>query len=61
VTGGSVRMKIGEVGAGWEKTAPEYVDCQKIAVRTGRPLKDIMDEARVVYARSVPRKRKIHS
>jgi len=61
VTGGSVRMKIGEVGAGWEKAAPEYVDCQKIAVRTGRPLKDIMDEARVVYARSVPRKRKIHS
>jgi len=61
VTGGSVRMKIGEVGAGWEKSAPEYVDCQKIAVRTGRPLKDIMDEARVVYARSVPRKRKIHS
>jgi len=61
VTGGSVRMKIGEVGAGWEKAAPEYVDCQKIAVRTGRPLKDIMDEARVVYAQSVPRKRKIHS
>jgi len=61
VTGGSVRMKIGEVGAGWEKAAPEYVDCQKIAVRTGRPLKDIMDEARVVYARSVPRKRKIRS
>lgn len=61
VTGGSVRMKIGEVGAGWEKAAPEYVDCQKIAVRTGRPLKDIMDEARVVHARSVPRKRKIHS
>ncbi|MCS6293847.1 MAG: nickel pincer cofactor biosynthesis protein LarC [Nitrospira sp.] len=61
VTGGSVRMKIGEVGAGWEKAAPEYVDCQKIAVRTGRPLKDIMDAARVAYARLVPRKRKIHS
>ncbi len=61
VTGGSVRMKIGEVGAGWEKAAPEYVDCQKIAVQTGRPLKDVMDEARVAYARSVPRKRKIHS
>lgn len=61
VRGGSVKMKIGEVGAGWEKAAPEYVDCQKIAVRTGRPLKDVMDEARVVYARSVTRKRKIHS
>lgn len=61
VTGGSVRMKIGEVGAGWEKAAPEYIDCQKIAVQAGRPLKDVMDEARVAYARSVPRKRKIRS
>jgi uncharacterized protein (TIGR00299 family) protein len=58
VTGGSVRMKIGEVGAGWEKAAPEYVDCQKIAIRTGRPLKDVMDEARVAYSRLAPRKGK---
>ena len=58
VTGGSVRMKIGEVGAGWEKAAPEYVDCQKIAIRTGRPLKDVMDDARVVYSRLAPRKGK---
>ncbi len=58
VTGGSVKMKIGEVGAGWEKAAPEFVDCQKIAVRTGRPLKDVMDEARVAYSRLAPRKDK---
>ncbi|ULA64220.1 MAG: Putative nickel insertion protein [Nitrospira sp.] len=58
VTGGSVRMKVGEVGAGWEKAAPEYVDCQKIAVRTGRPLKDVMDEARVAYSRVAPQKSK---
>lgn len=58
VTGGSVNMKIGNVGAGWEKAAPEYVDCRKIAVRTGRPLKDVMDEARAAYARSAPRKSK---
>lgn len=63
VTGGSVKMKVGEVGAGWEKAAPEYVDCQQIAVRTGRPLKDVMDEARVAYARLAAQKnpRKIHS
>lgn len=54
--GGSVRMKVGEVGAGWEKAAPEYVDCQKIAVRTGRPLKDVMDDARVAYSKLAPRK-----
>ncbi|MCC6140377.1 MAG: nickel pincer cofactor biosynthesis protein LarC [Nitrospira sp.] len=58
VTGGSVRMKIGEVGAGWEKAAPEYVDCQKIAIQTGRPLKDVMDAARVAYFRLAPRKGK---
>ena len=63
VTGGSVKMKIGEVGAGWEKATPEYVDCQKLAVRTGRPLKDVMDEARVAYARLAERtnQRKTHS
>ena len=58
VTGGSVKMKIGEIGAGWEKAAPEYADCRKIAVRTGRPLKDVMDEARVAYSRVAPRKGK---
>jgi len=58
VTGGSVKMKIGEVGAGWKKSAPEYADCQKIAVRTGRPLKDVMDEARTAYSRLAPRKGK---
>ncbi len=58
VTGGPVKMKIGEIGAGWEKAAPEYADCRKIAVRTGRPLKDVMDEARVAYSRSAPRKGK---
>lgn len=61
VTGGSVKMKIGEVGAGWEKAAPEYTDCQQIAVRTGRPLKDVMEDARVAYARSVPRKKRLRS
>ena len=58
VAGGSVRMKIGEVGAGWEKAAPEFVDCQKLAIQTGRPLKDVMDDARVAYARLGPRKSK---
>jgi uncharacterized protein (DUF111 family) len=48
VTGGSVKMKIGEIGAGWEKAAPEYADCRK----------DVMDEARVAYSRVAPRKGK---
>ena len=49
VTGGSVRMKIAEMGAGWEKAAPEYADCKKIANRTGRPLKDVIAEAALAY------------
>jgi uncharacterized protein (TIGR00299 family) protein len=49
VRDGIVRMKVAEVGAGWEKAAPEYVDCKKIANRTGRPLKDVMEEAVLAY------------
>jgi uncharacterized protein (DUF111 family) len=47
--GGVVRMKVAEVGAGWEKAAPEYEDCKAIAQRTGRPLKTVMEEALMVY------------
>ncbi|MBI3355969.1 MAG: nickel pincer cofactor biosynthesis protein LarC [Nitrospirae bacterium] len=47
--GGIVRMKVAEVGAEWEKAAPEHADCKKVADRTGRPLKDVMEEAMLVY------------
>lgn len=50
VQGGTVRMKVAEVGAGWEKASPEYVDCKKVASHIGRPLKDVMDEARLAFA-----------
>lgn len=56
VGGGLVRMKIAEVGAGWEKAAPEYIDCKRIAHRTGRPLKDVMEEAALAYRRTQGRK-----
>ncbi len=52
VHGGAVRMKIADIGAGWEKAAPEYVDCKKIAAKTGRPLNEVMDEARIAYKRN---------
>jgi uncharacterized protein (DUF111 family) len=47
--GGVVRMKVADVGAGWEKAAPEYSDCKNIAKRTGRPLKTVMEEALLAY------------
>lgn len=49
VTGGTVRMKVAEMGAGWEKASPEYVDCKKLATQMGRPLKDVMAEAALAY------------
>ncbi|CUS35361.1 conserved hypothetical protein [Candidatus Nitrospira nitrificans] len=55
--GGVVRMKVAEVGAGWEKTAPEYEDCKAIAQRTGRPLKTVMEEALMAYRRGLKKKR----
>ncbi|BFU89412.1 MAG: putative nickel insertion protein [Nitrospira sp.] len=55
--GGVVRMKVAEVGAGWEKAAPEYEDCKAIAKRTGRPLKTIMEEALLAYPQKRGKKR----
>jgi hypothetical protein len=49
VPGGIVRMKVAAMGAGWEKAAPEYIDCKMIADRTGRPLKYVMEAASRAY------------
>lgn len=57
IQGGVVRMKVAEIGAGWEKAAPEYEDCKAIAQRTGRPLKTVMEEALMTYRRGVQKKR----
>lgn len=58
--GGVVRMKIAEVGAGWQKASPEYEDCRAIAKRTGRPLKTIMEEALRTYRRGFPKARLVN-
>ncbi len=49
IHGGMVRMKVADIGAGWAKASPEYLDCKKLAKRTGRPLKTIMEEAMAAY------------
>lgn len=51
VRGGSVRIKIAEADATKAKAAPEYLDCKRIAMRTGRPVKDVLEEAMVAFAR----------
>jgi uncharacterized protein (TIGR00299 family) protein len=61
VPGGTVQMKVAEIGAGWEKAAPEYADCKQIAVRTGRPLKDVLDDARQAYSQVSTRKGRVRA
>jgi uncharacterized protein (DUF111 family) len=52
VRGGVVRIKIADVSKTAAKAAPEYLDCKRIAERTGRPLNDVMEEARGAYRRA---------
>jgi len=52
IRGGTVRIKIASVDETTTKAAPEYVDCKRIAERTGRPIKAILEEAGLAYAKS---------
>lgn len=51
IRGGSVRIKIAAIDSAKTKAAPEYADCQRIAERTGRPLKAVLEEAALAYAK----------
>ena len=52
IRGGTVRIKIAAVDETSTKAAPEYVDCKRIAERTGRPVKAVLEEATLAYAKS---------
>ena len=49
VRGGRVRIKVATVDRAKTKAAPEYLDCKRIAERTGRAVKAVMEEAMVAY------------
>jgi uncharacterized protein (DUF111 family) len=51
VRGGVVRMKIADVNETTAKAAPEYLDCKRIAERTGRPVKRVLEDAALAYAK----------
>lgn len=55
--GGTVRIKVATVGRGRTKAAPEYQDCKRIAERSGRPVRDVMEEAMLAYRRAARRPR----
>jgi hypothetical protein len=48
--GGSVRMKIADLGQGRSKVTPEYRDCVTLAERTKQPVQVIIDLARRTFA-----------
>jgi uncharacterized protein (DUF111 family) len=52
IRGGTVRMKIAAVDHTSSKAAPEFIDCKRIAERTGRPVKTVLEEATVAYAKT---------
>ena len=47
--GGRVRIKVAEMGRGKKKIIPEYQDCKKVAETTGRPIREIMQQAHQVF------------
>ena len=49
IAGGSVRIKVARSGPDAIKASPEYQDCKRIALQTGRPVRDVMDDATVAY------------
>jgi uncharacterized protein (TIGR00299 family) protein len=53
IRGGTVRIKIAAVDATNSKAAPEYLDCKRIAERTGRPVKAVLEEAALAYAKTL--------
>lgn len=51
VAGRDVRIKLADIQSGRSKAAPEYEDCKRIAEQSGRPVKDILEEAMLAYRR----------
>lgn len=52
VQGGNVRIKVADHQPGRSKAAPEYDDCKRIAEQSGRPVKDILEEAMLAFRRT---------
>lgn len=46
---GKVRIKIADIGEGREKIMPEYRDCQSLAKKTGKPVREVIDSALEAY------------
>ena len=55
---GAVRMKVAEMRDGRTKAAPEYQDCKRLADQTGRPIREILEEATSAYRHTQAKRKK---
>ncbi len=55
ISGGDVRVKIAEVEPGAVKAAPEFRDCLRVAEQSGRPVREVMEEAVQAFRAQGPR------
>jgi uncharacterized protein (TIGR00299 family) protein len=53
--GGTVRIKIAASGPAHRKAAPEYQDCKRLAERTGRPVREILEDALLAWRQQAAR------
>lgn len=61
VNGQDVRIKLADSQPGRSKASPEYEDCKRIAEQSGRPVKDILEDAMLAYRQTLGKgqKRKV--
>jgi uncharacterized protein (TIGR00299 family) protein len=59
VEGRDVRIKLADQAPGISKASPEHEDCRRIAEQTGRPVKDILEAAMVMYRQSHEKRRRV--
>jgi uncharacterized protein (DUF111 family) len=50
---GEVTMKLGLRGGAIVQVAPEFASCREVSERSGRPVREIFDAARVAFDRQV--------
>ena len=59
VDGHDVRIKLADHAPGRSKASPEYEDCRRIAEQSGRPVKDIIETAMLMYRQSQDKRRRV--
>ena len=59
VNGQDVRIKLADYAPGISKASPEYEDCRRIAEQSGRPVKDILEAAMLMYRQSQEKRRRV--